>query len=66
MELSDSDFVSASGAFVDAPIRGAGSGLIRGVEHGTAAVRQFVLPLIKRHGTFPFDKKHFVLPREWC
>jgi transposase len=66
VELSDSDFQSASSAFVDAPKRGAGSGFIRGVEHGTAAVRQFILPLIECHGTFPFGEKHFVLPREWC
>jgi hypothetical protein len=52
VELRDSDFLSASTAFVNAPIRSADSGFIRGIEHGTAAVRQFVLPLIKCHGTF--------------
>ena len=46
MILRSPNFVTATGTFVDAPERGAGSGFIRGIEHRTAAVGEVCLPLV--------------------
>ena len=53
MVLCYPDFMTTTGAFVNAPKWGAGSGFVVVAEHGTEAVRQVSLFLIKRHCIIP-------------